>query len=84
MRPVFFSSLIILTHLAIKAFDLVIALTAGGPGFSTDLPATFMYAFTFNRSEIAIGACSAIMMLLAVAVVIIPYVVSELRSQRNG
>jgi ABC-type glycerol-3-phosphate transport system permease component len=32
------------------------ALTAGGPGFSTDLPATFMYAMAFTRGQIGLGA----------------------------
>ena len=33
MRPVFMSAIVILVHLAIKSYDLVIALTAGGPEF---------------------------------------------------
>ena len=52
LRPVVFSTLMIVSHLAIKSFDLVMALTAGGPGFSTDLPATFMYAMAFSRGQI--------------------------------
>ena len=55
LRPVFFSSVIILSHIAIKSFDLVMALTGGGPGYATDLPATFMYAFAFNRGSSASG-----------------------------
>ncbi|MGB2107389.1 MAG: carbohydrate ABC transporter permease, partial [Candidatus Puniceispirillum sp.] len=42
MAPIFLSAFIVLAHLAIKSFDLVIALTGGGPGYATDLPATFM------------------------------------------
>src|SRR5262249_30192718 len=34
LRPVFFSTTMILAHLAIKSFDLVIALTNRGPGYS--------------------------------------------------
>lgn len=40
LRPVFFSTLMILSHIAIKSFDLVVALTGGGPGYSSDEPAT--------------------------------------------
>jgi glucose/mannose transport system permease protein len=43
LRPVFFSAVMILAHIAIKSFDLVAAMTAGGPGYSSDLPAMFMY-----------------------------------------
>ena len=41
MRPVFMSAIVILVHLSIKSYDLVIALTAGGPGISSDMPAVF-------------------------------------------
>jgi hypothetical protein len=49
MRPVFLSAFVVLAHLAIKAYDLVVALTGGGPGQATELPATFMYSYTFTR-----------------------------------
>ena len=42
LRPAFLSAFVILAHLAIKTFDLVIAMTGGGPGRATELPATFM------------------------------------------
>jgi hypothetical protein len=32
MRPVFLSAFVVLAHLAIKSYDLVVALTGGGPG----------------------------------------------------
>lgn len=82
LRPVFFSAMILLSHVAIKSFDLVVALTSGGPGYSSDLPATFMYAFAFNRNRLGFGAASAMMMFFGVMAVIIPYLYSELRSKR--
>lgn len=84
LRPVFLSSVIILSHIAIKSFDLVVVLTRGGPGYSSDLPATFMYAFAFNRGRLAFGASSAMMMFFAVMAIIIPYLYSELRGTRNA
>lgn len=82
MRPVFFSAIVILTHIAIKSFDLVQALTGGGPGYSSDLPANFMYTFAFNRAQMGLGAASAMVMLFGVLAVLIPYLYSELR-ERN-
>ncbi len=82
LRPVFFSTLMVVSHLAIKSFDLVMALTAGGPGYATDLPATFMYTMAFSRGQIGLGAASATMMLATVAAVVVPYLYSELRSRR--
>jgi glucose/mannose transport system permease protein len=83
LRPVFFSSLIILAHIAIKSFDLVMALTGGGPGFSSDLPATFMYTFAFNRNQIGLGAASAMMMLMTVVAILVPLMYSETRRHRR-
>ena len=73
LRPVFLSALVILAHLAIKSYELVVALTGGGPGYATDLPSTFMYAHTFTRNQLGMGAASAVMMLLTVAAIMVPY-----------
>jgi glucose/mannose transport system permease protein len=84
LRPIFFSAFIILAHIAIKSFDLVMALTGGGPGYATDVPATFMYAFSFTRGQIGLGAAGAMMMLATVVAVMVPYLYSELRRSRHG
>ena len=80
MRPVFLSAFVVLAHLAIKAYDLVIALTGGGPGQATELPATFMYSYTFTRNQMGIGASSAIIMLVMIFSIIVPYVYSEVKN----
>jgi len=81
MRPVFMSSIVILLHISIKSYDLVIALTAGGPGISSDVPAVFMTQMAFHRSEIGLASASAVMMFLTVLAVVVPYLYSELRRQ---
>ena len=81
LRPVVFSTILVLSHLSIKSFDLVMALTAGGPGYATDVPATFMYTMSFTRGQIGLGAASATMMLATVAAIVVPYLYSELRSK---
>ena len=81
MRPVFMSAIVILVHLAIKSYDLVIALTAGGPGISSDMPAVFMTQMAFHRSEIGLASASAIMMFLTVSAIVVPYLYSELKRE---
>ncbi len=83
IRPVFLSAIVILAHLAVKSFDLVVALTGGGPGFASDLPATFMYEMTFRRNSMNVGAASAMMMLATVMAIIVPYLYSELRGGKR-
>ncbi len=82
LRPAFLSAFVILSHLAIKTFDLVIALTGGGPGRATELPATFMYSYTFSRNQMGIGAASATIMLMTIAAIMIPYLYAELREKK--
>jgi glucose/mannose transport system permease protein len=81
LRPAFLSAVIVLSHMAIKSYDLVIALTGGGPGNATELPSTFMYSYTFTRNQMAVGSASAVIMLMTVAAVMIPYIYSELRER---
>lgn len=84
LGPVFVSSFVILAHMAVKSYDLVVALTNGGPGRSTWLPSVFMYQYTFTRNEMAVGAASAILMLVAIGLVVLPYLRSEMRRVKNG
>jgi glucose/mannose transport system permease protein len=83
MRPVFLSAFIVLAHLAIKSFDLIIVLTRGGPGYATDMPATFMYAMAFSRGRIGLAAASATIMMVTVIAIVVPYLYSELRNKGN-
>ncbi len=82
LRPAFLSAFVILSHLAIKSYDLVIALTGGGPGRATELPATFMYSYTFSRNQMGIGASSAVIMLMTIAAIMVPYLYAELKERK--
>ena len=81
LRPVFLSAFIVLAHMAIKSYDLVVALTSGGPGGSAWLPSNFMYEYTFKRNEMAVGSASAVIMLMTISAIIVPYLYSELREK---
>jgi len=83
MRPVFLSAIIILTHLAIKSYDLVLSVTGKNPGGAAELPSTFMYSFTFTRNQMAVGSTSAVIMLMTIAAIMVPYLYSELRQKRS-
>lgn len=82
LRPAFMSAFVVLAHMAIKSYDLVIALTGGGPGTATELPATFMYSYTFTRNQMGIGAASAVIMLMSIAAIMVPFIWSELREKK--
>ena len=72
---------VILGHLSIKSYVLVIALTGGGPGRATEMPATFMYSYTFTRNQMGVGASSAVIMLLTIVAIMVPYLYRELKQR---
>ncbi len=82
MWPILFTVFALLLQFAIKTYDLVRALTEGGPGISTMLPAYVVYDFMFQRGELGRGSAAAVLMLLSLLVVTIPYVV-VMRWQRR-
>jgi glucose/mannose transport system permease protein len=75
IAPIFVAVLVVLLQFAIKTFDLVVALTAGGPGLATTFPALYVYDMMFQRGQIAQGAAAAMMILAALAVVLVPYAI---------
>jgi glucose/mannose transport system permease protein len=83
LTPTFLTVGVILLHQAVKSFDLVVALTSGGPGNSTQLPATFMYLQTFGRDQMGVGAASAVMIFMTVAAIIVPYLYSDIRRAKH-
>jgi glucose/mannose transport system permease protein len=71
LRPAALSVIIILGHLSLKIFDLIIALT--GRQVALDVPAIYMWTTTFDANNFNRGAAIGIMLLLAVAVLVVPY-----------
>lgn len=81
LRPITLSAVIILGHISLKIYDLVVAMTGPGIGFSTDVPAFFMWDTTFRGNHFARGASIAIVLLILVAVLIIPYLTWSIRAE---
>jgi len=81
LHPITLGAIIILGHISLKIFDLVVAMTGPGPGFSSDVPAFFMFDTTFRGNFFAQGAGIATILLIMVAVLIVPYLVYSLRAE---
>jgi glucose/mannose transport system permease protein len=81
LQPVTLSAVIILGHISLKIFDLTKAMTGPGPAFSSDVPALFMYDTTFSGSHFSQGAAIAIVLLIFVSALIIPYLVYNARNE---
>ncbi|RMI41726.1 sugar ABC transporter permease [Actinomadura harenae] len=81
LRPVTLSALIILGHISLKVFDLIMAIA--GKQIITYVPAIATYVEVFDRHDPANGATIATYLLLAVAVLVIPYLVWSVRTERT-
>ena len=81
--PIFIAVLVVLLQFAIKTFDLVLALTGGGPGIATTVPAIYVYDLMFQRGQMAEGAAAAIMILAALSLVLVPYTIWKNWRQRR-
>jgi len=81
LRPITLSAVIILGHMSLKIYDLVVSMTGPGTGFSTDVPALFMFDTTFRGNRFAQGSSIAMVLLIMVAVLVVPYLVSSYRKE---
>lgn len=82
LKTVTLSAVIILGHISLKIFDLVMAITQeGGEGYSADVPALNMWYTTFRALRFGRGAAIAVIILLTVAVLVVPYLIHSLRTE---
>ena len=81
LQPITLGAVIILGHISLKIFDLVVSMTGRGVAFSTDVPALFMFDITFQAQAYAEGAAVATILLLSVAVLIVPYLLYNVRTE---
>jgi len=86
INPIILSALIILGHISLKIFDLVYVMTSGSPtlGYATDMPSIYMFQLAFKDDLFARSAAIAMIMLVFVAIVIVPYLWSNYRSEKEA
>ncbi len=83
MRPVFITTLVIITSGIVKLYDLVVAQTGGGPGNASEVPAKYVYDFMFRAQNLGQGFAASTMMLLSVAIVVVPWAFLEFGGKRR-
>ncbi len=82
--PIVAAVLVILLQFAIKTYELVRALTAGGPGIASTLPTNVVYDYMFQRGLMGAGSAAAVMLLLSLTLVMVPYALYRWLSQRKA
>ena len=78
LRPLIVTCVVLIAIAVVKSYDLVVAMTNGGPGFSSDLPGKFVVDFAFERANIGQASAAATVMLGSVLAIVAPYLYYEL------
>ena len=81
LQPVTLSAVIILGHMSLKIFDLIVAL--GNKNIALDVPGIYMWVTTFDGTNYAQGAAIGVLMLISVAILVVPYLVQNMRSENQ-
>ena len=83
MRPVFITTLVIIAAGIVKVYDLVVAMTRGGPGIASEVPAKYVYDYMFGRANLGQGFAASTVMLTTVLIILIPWGYMEFREKRE-
>lgn len=77
MRGVLITSLVIVAAGIVKLYDLVVAMTNGGPGIASEVPAKYVYDFMFARANVGQALAASTVMLTTVFIILIPWIYLE-------
>ena len=77
MRGVLVTAVVIIGSGIVRLYDLVVALTNGGPGISSEVPAKYVYDYMFGGGNIGQGLAASTMMLLSVMIIMVPWAYLE-------
>ena len=73
LGPMVVTVVVLLSVQVVKLYDLVVAMTRGGPGIASEVPAKFVMDHLFERNNIGLATAAATMMLLTVICVLTPW-----------
>jgi glucose/mannose transport system permease protein len=72
MKFTFLTCFVLISIGAVKAYDIIVAMTNGGPGGYSNMPSYYIVTMYVTRQNIAMGASGSTILLLLVIACIIP------------
>jgi glucose/mannose transport system permease protein len=82
LGPSFATALVLLAVAVVKVFDVVVAMTQGGPGLASEVPAKFIIDHLFGRANIGLASAASTVLLLTVLAVVTPWWYARQRAVR--
>ena len=83
LRPMIITSLVLLSISIVKMYDVVVAMTNGGPGTASEVPAKFIMDNLFERANIGLATAASTVLLITVLLIMVPVLYSQY-FRRNG
>ncbi len=84
LGPIFFTAIVLLSLSVVKGFDLVVAMTNGGPGIATEVPAKFVIDHIQIRANVGLAMAGATVMLISIVAALAPWVYVRKRRMEAG
>jgi len=82
LGPTIATIFLLLAVSVVKLYDAVVAMTQGGPGTASEVPAKFIMDHLFLRSNIGLASAGAVMLLVPVIALLAPYAYARSRGSR--
>ncbi|MDR7377425.1 glucose/mannose transport system permease protein [Rhodoferax ferrireducens] len=82
IAPSIATASVLLSLAVIKVFDVVVAMTGGGPGIASEVPAKFIMDYLFNRANIGLASAASVLLLLTVLALLLPWMYAKNRMER--
>jgi glucose/mannose transport system permease protein len=82
MRPVFVTALVIVAAGIVRTYDLVVAMTGGGPGIASQFPTIYIYEYMFV-ANLSLGLAASTVLLITVGIIVVPWAYYEFGRRRT-
>lgn len=84
LGPMIITAVVLLATGVVKLYDLAVAMTHGGPGIASEVPAKFVMDHFFERNNIGLATAAATAMLVVVASVLAPWIYARYMRPEHG
>src|SRR5580698_9237125 len=74
------TAFILLFVMVVKLYDAVVAMTQGGPGTASEVPAKFIMDYLFGRANIGLASAASVVLLLTVLAILAPFFYARSRA----
>jgi glucose/mannose transport system permease protein len=80
LGPSISTAFVLLFVMVVKLYDAVVAMTQGGPGTASEVPAKFIMDYLFGRANIGLASAASIVLLATVLAILAPFFYARSRA----